>query len=174
MRQHGQEKTPTKHMFYADMATHLTPVAKGEDIRRELHPVTPPKLRARFNNVFEGIGKHRFRQVNLDVDESVTPVVQSQRRIAFARRQKLDKVLHELETADVIEEVTGPTDWVSNLVLTPKADPAEIRMNIDMTSVNNAIKRTRHVIPTIEDLKYRLNGAKFFSKNRSATRIYAI
>ena len=76
----------------------------------------------------------------------------------------MDQVLQELSEADVIEEVTGPTDWVSNLVLTPKADPSEIRMNIDMTDVNRAVKRTRHVIPTVEDLKYKLNGAKYFSK----------
>ena len=58
----------------------------------------------------------------------------------------------------------GPTDWVSNLVLTPKADPKELRVNIDMTTVNPAIKRIRHVIPTIDELKYRLNGSQHFTK----------
>ena len=39
-----------------------------------------------------------------------------------------------------------------------------MRMNIDMTTVNEAIKRTRLVIPTVEDLKYALNGATVCSK----------
>jgi len=60
--------------------------------------------------------------------------------------------------------VDGPTDWVSNVVLTPKPDQTELRMNIDMTTPNTAIRRTRHVIPTIEELRYELNGAKIFSK----------
>ena len=37
-------------------------------------------------------------------------------------------------------------------------------MNIDMTTANTAIKRTRHVIPTVEEFRYELNGAKLFTK----------
>ena len=37
-------------------------------------------------------------------------------------------------------------------------------MNIDMTTANKAIRRTRHVIPTIEELRYKMNGAAHFSK----------
>jgi hypothetical protein len=33
-----------------------------------------------------------------------------------------------------------------------------------MTSVNTAIKRTRHVIPILEELRYKLNGATHFTK----------
>lgn len=55
--------------------------------------------------------------------------------------KKLDFVLKELEDADVIEEVSGRTEWVSNLVLTPKVNTEEIRMDIDRR-VNVSIKRT--------------------------------
>ena len=91
------------------------------------------------------------------------PRIQAQRRIPFAKREKLDDILEELEAEDVIEEVTGPTEWISNLVLTPKPDQ-KMRMNIDMTTANVAIKRTRHVVATIEELKYSLNGTEVFSK----------
>ena len=53
---------------------------------------------------------------------------------------------------------------ISNIVLTPKADPFQLRMNIDMTTANSAIKRTRHVITTLEELRYKLNGATHFTK----------
>ena len=33
-----------------------------------------------------------------------------------------------------------------------------------MTKPNKAIKRIRHVIPTIDDIKYQVNGATVFSK----------
>ena len=51
----------------------------------------------------------------------------------------------------MIEEVQWPTEWISNLVLTPKSD-GKLRMNLDMTTANSAIKGTRHVIPTLEEL----------------------
>ena len=50
------------------------------------------------------------------------------------------------------------------MVLTPKADSSQLRMNIDMTTANAAIKRTRHVIPMLEELRYKLNGATHFTK----------
>ena len=88
------------------------------------------------------------------MDENVQPFVQPQCKIHFAKRSQLEKIPDELESEDIVEKVEGPTDWVSNLVLTPKADPKVLRMNIDITTVNPAIKRTRHVIPTIYELKY--------------------
>ena len=102
--------------------------------------------------------------MELLIDEETRPIIQPQRKIPFARREKFDGVLDELEESGVIKPVEGPTDWISNVVLTPKADPTQIRMNIDMTTANTAIKRTRHVIPTVEELRYELNGARYFTK----------
>ena len=158
-------------MSYAEMSQHLTPLAESACTLESMprsdslgENETMKCLQQKFSGVFTGIGKHRYRQVKLSVDDSVKPVVQAVRRIPFAKRGKLEKVLQELEEGDVIEQVDGPTDWISNLVLTPKANPDEIRMNIDMTTVNKAIRRTRHVIPTVEELKYRLNGMRHFTK----------
>jgi len=69
-----------------------------------------------------------------------------------------------LEKAGVIEKVDSATDWVSPIVITPKKGTDEIRMCVDMGAPNRAIKRVRHVIPTFEDLRHDVNGAKVFSK----------
>lgn len=75
----------------------------------------------------------------------------------------MTNLLTELEATDHIERVNGPSDWtVSNIVITPKVDPTQIRMNVDMTAGNKAIKRTRHVIPIIEERRDKLNGAAHF------------
>ena len=37
-------------------------------------------------------------------------------------------------------------------------------MNIDMTTANTAIKRIRHVIPRLEELRYKLNAATHLTK----------
>ena len=87
------------------------------------------------------------------LDDNVKLIIQPQRKIPFTKRKKLNKIFDELEESEVIEQAEGPTDWLSNLVLTPKADLTQIRMNIDMTIVNTAIQRTRHAIPTLEELR---------------------
>ena len=53
---------------------------------------------------------------------------------------------------------------MSNIVIAPKSDPSKICMNVDMTAVNKAIKHRRHVNPTVEKLRYQMNGSAFFSK----------
>ena len=78
-------------------------------------------------------------------------------------RSKADKILDKYEREGVVEDVSGPIDWLANPVYTPKADAEDIRMNIDMTDANRAIKRHRHVIPTLEELPHDFNEAKVFS-----------
>ena len=63
---------------------------------------------------------HKYRQVDLIIDETVTPKVQAQRRIPFPKRPQFDEIIQELEDADIIEPVEGPTEWISNVVLTQK------------------------------------------------------
>ena len=55
--------------------------------------------------------------------------------------------------------------WVSPIVVVPKPSKLnEIRICVHMRSLNKAIFRERHVIPTIEDVVSDLNGCKIFSK----------
>ena len=74
--------------------------------------------------------------------------------------EKLDTELERLEKAGIIEKVETATDWVSPIVITPKKGTDEIRVCVDMGAPNRAIKRVRHVIPTTEDLRHDVNGAK--------------
>ena len=103
-------------------------------------------------------------QVKLHIDNQVQPVAQKHRRVSFHLREKLDTELERLEKAGIIEKVETATDWVSPIVITPKKSTNDIRVCVDMGAPNRAIKRVRHVNPTIEDLRYDVNGAKVFSK----------
>ena len=168
---HQHRSIETTHMSYTEMTEHLTSAEQCKQILASLPSSNDPAenetvkaIKDLSPNVFQGIGKHKYRQVKLAVDESVQSFFQPQRKIPFAKRPQLEKILDELESEDIVEKVACPTDWVSNLVLTPKADPKELRMNIDMTTVNPAIKRTRHAIPTTDELKYKLNGSQHFTK----------
>ena len=116
-----------------------------------------------YSGLFEGIGKLKDKEIKLHIDESVPPVAQPHRRIPFHMREKVEKELQRLEQLDIIEKVDGPTEWVSPIVVAPKKN-GEIRLCVDMRQANKAIKRERHITPTIDDIIAKLNGAKVFSK----------
>ena len=117
-----------------------------------------------FDDLFHGIGKMKDVQVKLHVDPNVKPVAQKHRRVPFHLREKLEKELDRLEQAGIIEKVNSATEWVSPLVIAPKKGTDDIRTCVDMVQPNRAIKRVRHVIPTVEELRHDMNGMKVFSK----------
>ena len=63
-----------------------------------------------------------------------------------------------------MEDITSEaTPWLSQLVIVPKSDGG-IRLCIDMRNANTAIKRTCFPIPAVDDLIFKLKGAKYFTK----------
>ena len=66
--------------------------------------------------VISGLGRMKHHQVELIVDEDVTPVAQEQRRIPFHLRAKVDNELNRLLEQDIIERMpdTEATEWISN------------------------------------------------------------
>ena len=135
----------------------------------EIHAVENSKLDylcQKYSNVFKGIGQLKDTKIELYIDQNVQPVTQPHRRIPFHLRKQVEAELKRLEDLDIIERVDGPTDWVSPIVVAPKpkSKTNEIRICVDMRLPNQAIKRTRHIIPTIDDVIVDLNGARVFSK----------
>ena len=102
--------------------------------------------------------------VKLHVVPEAPDAIQKQRRVSIPLNEKFDQILDNWHTLDIIEDVGDePTDWSSNVVLTPKKEGESVRASLDMMDVNKYIKRTRHIILTLRHLETRLNGVKFFS-----------
>ena len=77
----------------------------------------------------------------------------------------MEAELERLEQLDIIEKIEGPTPCVSSIVVAPKPKtPETIRFCVDMRQVNIAVKRERHITPTIDDIILDLNGSRIFSK----------
>ena len=121
------------------------------------------RLTAQYPNLFKGIGNLKGVEIKLHIDKEVPPVVQQARRIPFHLRKQVEKELDHLESLGIIEDVEGPTPWVSPLVIIPKKN-GDVRLCIDMRMANRAIRRERHPTPTTDDLIHTLNGATVFSK----------
>ena len=101
----------------------------------------------------------------MNIDKSVQPTVEPQRRIPYHIWEKVKHAIKVLENDGIIEKVppTQATPWVSAIVAIPKKD-GSVRICVDMRKVNQAIKRFRYLIPTVDEISQELNGAKFFSK----------
>ena len=123
------------------------------------------KILDKHAKVFSDLGKLKGEKVKLNIDKEQAPKAQPQRRIPYHIREEVKCALSELEQQDIIERVPDnqPTPWISPIVAVPKKNGG-VRICVDMREANAAIKRVRHPIPTVEDVSFELNGAKYFSK----------
>ena len=68
----------------------------------------------------EGIGKLKDFQLKIPIDPEVQAVAQPIRRVPYHLRDKLSDKLVELVKLNIIEKVSGPSSWVSPVVVVPK------------------------------------------------------
>ena len=73
--------------------------------------------------------------------------------------EKLDEFLEQ----GIITPVEEPTDWVSSLAYSWKAN-GKLRVCLDPRDVNKAIKRDHYKTPTVEEITHQLAGSKKFTK----------
>ena len=122
-------------------------------------------LRTKYESCFSGIGKLTNFSLKLHVNPEIKPVAKCRINLSANLRAQAEKTINELLELDIIEPVQGPTEWVSTPIFVPKpGNPNELRLCLDMRRVNEAILRTRHPIPTIDELLIEMNGSVVFSK----------
>lgn len=82
------------------------------------------ELYRRYPNTFSGkLGCLKGVEITLDIEPEIKPVRQAQRPVAVHLRDSVERELANLVCDDVMERVdqtSGPTPWVANLVVVPK------------------------------------------------------
>ena len=90
--------------------------------------------------------------------------------------KKLDKLLEQ----EVIVPVTEPTDWVSSLAYSWKADGDlrtclnPTRTCLNPTHLNKAIRQDHYRTPTLEEITHELAGSTKFTKVDGSSSYYCI
>jgi len=116
-----------------------------------------------YPNLFKGLGT-MDNEVKIILDNKVSPFVQcTPRRIAAARRQPLRDELERMEKLGVIEKIEEPTEWCAPCIVVPKKEN-KIRVCIDFTQLNKAVKREFHPLPNSEETMSELGNSRVFSK----------
>ncbi|XP_057298881.1 uncharacterized protein K02A2.6-like [Hydractinia symbiolongicarpus] len=116
-----------------------------------------------FNECFHGTGTMKDYECKLHVKPDVQPIYQRMRSYHIHLQKQIDSEIIRLEEAGIIESVERPQEWVSNLVATPKSYNS-VRLCLDARSINTAIQRETHPIPTLESILDGMHGSKIFSK----------
>ncbi|XP_062516385.1 uncharacterized protein K02A2.6-like [Corticium candelabrum] len=124
--------------------------------------MTVENVSERYPQVFDGKVGSLGQPLQLDIDETVTPVQIPVRRVPVAMRQPLKAELDKLERTGVIEKISRPTKWMSSMVAVKKAN-GTIRICLDPKPLNRALKRSRYQIPVLDDILPQLANAKVFT-----------
>ena len=76
---------------------------------------------------------------------------------------KVKQELLRMEEIGVISPVIEPTDWCAGMLVVPKNN-GSVRICVDMTKLNENVKRERHLLPSVEQTLGQLGGARVFTK----------
>ena len=124
-------------------------------------PLTKEDLLTEYRDIFTGTGMFE-KEYHIELDPSVPPVIQTPRKVPYAKHTQLKETLHKLERDGIIASVDEPTDWVHNLVITEKRN-GSLRIFLDPRPLNKAIKRERYEIPTPADVQSQLGDKQIFT-----------
>lgn len=112
-------------------------------------------------DVFTGLGLFPYK-CKLVLKDDVSPIINTARRVPLVIKTRLKKTLDHLEKIKVIESVSEPVDWLSNIVVVEKPNK-KLRICLDPQNLNKALKQVKYPIPTIKEIIPKLKGKKFFT-----------
>ena len=73
------------------------------------------------------------------------------RRIPFPLLPLVEAELKRMKEEGIIEEATEPTEWCAPIVPVPKKN-GQVRICVDLKKLNEAVKRERYVLPSLDDI----------------------
>ena len=132
---------------------------------RKLHE---RKLLETFKTVFD-IGSElkpmKGKPMRILLKENSVPfAITAARKIPFAWKFQIKKQLEEMVEKGIIEEVLEPTDWCHPIVPVPKKGSTEVRLCVDLTRLNQYVRRGAHpVLTSLEAVNSISKGSQFFT-----------
>ena len=73
--------------------------------------------------------------------------------------RKVQEKLNRMLAYNIVETVTDPTDWCAPMVVVLKPS-CKVRICVDLQKLNQAVKRERLMLPSLDDIAPKLEGMK--------------
>ena len=124
------------------------------------------ELLEKHRTCFNKIGCFPGRKYKIKMIENPRPVIHSPRSVPIHILPLYKAELRKMEQEDIIEKVTGPTDWVNSItyrITTAKDGTSKIRLCLDPRDLNKNIKREHYPTKALDELLPLLHGKKHFS-----------
>jgi hypothetical protein len=145
------------------LVTMNLPISQITSAPREGTPDHP--MLEEFSDICQGVGCHKDLEISLQLKEGAKPPVAPPSCIPvnlFIKvKQEIDSVFEDVPVDD-------DTQFVSRLVPVPKkiegTEELGVRLTIDWRELNRNLNPVHHKVPTVEQLKHDLNGAKLVSR----------
>ena len=117
-----------------------------------------------FMDVFGEFGQMKCEPVQIRLKPEVQPYhLCTPRRIPATLMKPAKEEIDRMLRHGVVSPITEPTDWCSPIVVALKPRTGKVRMCVDLKKFNMAVQRERFVMPHIDDLAAKLQGAVIFT-----------
>ena len=128
-----------------------------------LDSVTMETLKENYPKLCTGLGEMR-QPYAIKLRPGAEPfALKTPRRIPLPLMDKVKQELVRMEQLEVIKRIEEPTDWCAGIVVVPKKTGA-VRICVDLTKLNESVRREKFILPSVEETLGMLAGAKLFSK----------
>jgi hypothetical protein len=131
----------------------------------DLHEVSSVNFREEFSSLFKGLGclDEKFTY-SIALTEPHAPLcLFTPKKFPHPLRSMVKQELDSMTKTGVISPVSTPTSWCSGMVCVPKANK-RVRICVDLTQLNRAVKREIHPISAVDDSLSQLAGSQVFTK----------
>ena len=133
------------------------------------------EYRAKYSEMFEGLGEFLDYPYTIKLNDDASPVALTvPRRVTYPLLPKVKAELDRMVEQGVISKVERPTDWCSGLVVVPKANKTDVRLCVDLTQLNKAVKRAFHHMSSVDGSLAKLSNARYFTRLDSKSGFWQI
>ena len=135
----------------------------SDDQRSGITPSQQLSPKDEFPSLFKGLGKLQG-DYKIELLDDVEPYsLSTPQRVAIPLLKSVRQELDRMEQSGVIARVNQPTEWCSGMVVVLKSN-SKVRICVDLTKLNESVKRERHPLPAVDQILAQLAGAKVFTK----------
>ena len=144
-----QQKSYKENRKPPDIPENYTPTPEEREKHLEL-------IQASFPSVFDTSSTLKpmtGEAMNIPLKDDAVPFsLTTPRNIPYGWREKVKNKLQEMVKKGIIAEVTEPTEWCHEMVIQPKKDSDDIRICVDLTKLNQHVKRATYPSCTAYDV----------------------